>query len=310
MSETVDYYSVIRVLLRYGCELKWVLGLLLDDSTHFSSGWLGNVEKELDFEEKLNFQENLNFEEELGFDKEELDSKENLDYGEELGFDEESVRRESLASENRLDFENQLTQRYEAILKRPPKTLLDWVSFLSDQGLDVNDIDESGSTLLMSQISMMVFPLDFPPPRRSDILKVLVLCLLKADVSIREPEFGLQALHMLFIGKMTGLHTSLFSDLAYVLIRYGSANMSAKTNDGRDLLDAADYAGWMDEWITVLHRCGISIQEVFTKELQGLNRSQYIGNGDSTAVDTDDLLHGYSETVTKRKPIVGDRLVE
>ncbi|KAL8737156.1 MAG: hypothetical protein Q9181_001974 [Wetmoreana brouardii] len=292
MSETVDYYSVIRVLLRYGCELEWVLRLLMDYPTDFCSPWLTNFEKELDFKE------------------EELDSEENPESEGELGFEERFVRRELLTLENRLDFENHLSQRYKAILKRPPNTLLDWVSFLSNQGLDVNDTNEKGYTLLMRQIVEIVLPSDRPPPTRSDVIKVLVLCLLKADVSIREPTLGLQALHLLLLGKTTGLHTSLFSDLAYVLIRYGGADVSATTYDGQSLLEAAYHIGWLDEWITVLHRCGISIEEVFTKERQRPNRSWYLGNGDSTAVDTEDLLQDCSNIVTKRKPILGDRLVD
>ncbi|KAI9805729.1 MAG: hypothetical protein M1833_005222 [Piccolia ochrophora] len=287
-SDTADYSSVIRVLHRYGCELEGILDLLLTEPILSYYGWLEDAEAELHSKE------------------EELDSEEKLDSEEELDFEEELDSEKELALEEVLnhDFEYRLTRRYEAILKRPPNALLDWVSFPCDQGLDVNDINEFGKTRLMRHIFAIIRNKSNSPPSRNDILTVLVLCLLKVDVSIKEPRFGIQALDLLFLGSETleiGLNTWQFSDLAYVLIRYGGADWSAKAYDGPSSLERAYDNSRLDEWLIVLLRCGISIDEIYTREIQHRHRTRYVGDGHSTAIDTDDLPTHYSETVTRRK---------
>ena len=201
-----------------------------------------------------------------------------------------------------------INQRYKVILKRPPNTLLHWLSFLSDLGFDVNNIDNEGFTLLMKQFTDIIHPDLNSPIDPGSILVVLALCLLKADVSIREPKYGMQALHMLFYCSRNVVGTSNFSDLAYVLIRYGGADVHATTYDGLSPLLHACKTGRQDEWFKVLRRCRISPFEYYTKERQCLNRFRYRHNSDTTAIDTNDLPRNDLETVTKRKPFIGDRL--
>ncbi|KAL8793252.1 MAG: hypothetical protein Q9195_004188 [Heterodermia aff. obscurata] len=279
----LDYDSVIRVLLRHGCELKGILNSLLNDATTPYALWL--------------FASGLGFEEETDAEAD-VDARARL-----AAFAE-------LDSEQERYILNSATQGYKAILERPPDTLLHWLSFLFDQGLDVNNIDDRGFTLLMKQILSIINPDRSSPFDRGATLVVLALCLLKVDVSIRLPGTGWQALHMLFYASRNVVGTSTFSDLAYVLIRYGGADVHATTYDGASPLLHAVKTDWRDEWFMVLRRCRISLSEYLTKEVQCLHRFHYLGNGDSTALDTNDQLLNDSETVTKRKPLKGDRLEE
>ena len=285
MSEMLDYESVIRVLLHHGCELNGILNLLLNNAMHSYPDLIVTSEKELDFTGELDFEE-------------EADAEGEVDVGAKL----DSKRKD--------DIINHANPRRKFTMKRALNTLLHYLSFLFDQGFEVNDIDDTGFTLLMNLILAITDPHSNSPFNRGGTLVVLALCLLKADVSIREPIFGLQALHMLFYAGRDVVGTSYFSDLAYVLIRYGGADVHATTYDGASPLLYAYGNGWQDEWFTVLRRCRISISEYWTKERQCLDRFRNLGKGDSTAIDTNDLLCNDSETFTKRKPFTGDRLGE
>ena len=273
MSNMLDYHSVIRVLLRHGCELKWILDLLLHGVIYFYFGWLFTSKEELDFKKLA-----------------------------------DSEKEAHAEAEHALV--NHATQRYKVILKRPPNTLLHWLSFLSDQGFEVNNIDDEGFTPLIYKILAIIQRNPNSPSGPRATLVVLALCLLKADVSIREPRFGLQALHLLCSSSRDVVGTSNFSDLAYVLIRYGGADVHATTCDGANPLYYAWSSGWLDEWFMVLRRCRISLFEYCTKERQCLDRFRYLGNGDSTAIHINGLRRKEFETVTKRKPFIGDRLGE
>ncbi|KAL8836176.1 MAG: hypothetical protein Q9170_003029 [Blastenia crenularia] len=207
------------------------------------------------------------------------------------------------------DEERAMTRIFQAALEHPPDTLLGWVSFLSDLDLNVDEIDEIGLTPLMLRIPFLISQdLDSPVSQRA-ILQVLWLCLSGAAVSIREPLYGAQALHWLFfyVGERS-LSTSQFSDLAYILIRYGSADVHATMDDGRSPQDLAVHSGRQAEWEQVLRRCGIDPDDVYAEESRRLHRVEYVGEGDSTAIDTDDLPSIYSENIRQRKAIVGDRL--
>ena len=308
MSEMVDYYSVIRILLRHGCELESILNLLLNTTHILDSGWLARSEEELDSEEEADSEEQLDSEEEADAEAEVV-SEEQLDSEEEADAEAEVDVWAKPDPKTRLDIRNLLIQRYKVILKRPPNALLHWLSFLSDQDLDVNNIDDEGFTPLMNKIFAIAHPDPSTDLSQKATLVVLALCLLKADVSIRTPDSGMQALHMLFESSKNVLSTYVFMDLAYVLIRYGGADVHVTTTDGFSPLVYACSNGWQDEWYMVLRRCGFSWDEYITKERQCLGRFRYHhGNGDSTAIDTNDLSRNDSETVTKRKPFIGDSL--
>lgn len=229
VSETVDHYSVIRSLIRYGCDLTSV------EPTVFCRKWL-------------------------------------------------------------IDIDSDLTN------------IVDWANFLCDQGLDANFLVEEENTLLTSAILTLTGA--DPAPIHDVTTVVLVLCLLKTDVCFREPNSGMQALHLLLGSNRSDLTSSQFEDLAYILIRYGGADISATTYDGSDPFDFVEARGWQNEWESVLLRCKIDIKSLLSDRLQRRHRSCYVGVGDSTAVDTDDMPPICSETVARRKPVVGDRLLE
>ena len=321
MSEMLDYYSVIRVLLRHGCELKEILNFLRSNAAFFYASSFVNSKKELDpekelilegeldFEEESNAEEELTLEGELDFE-EEANAEEELDFEEKTDAETEVKVGAKLDSEKKHDIINHATQRLKFILKRPPNTLLHWLSFLSDQGLEVNNIDYNGFTPLMNHVFAIRTNDSDLPSDPGATLVVLTLCLLKADVTIREPRRGFQALHLLFYSSRDVVGSSKFWNLAYVLIRYGGADVHATTYDGASPLYYALEYGWEEEWLMVLHRCRISLVEYFREERQYLNKCLYLGDGDSTAIDTNDLPRNGSETAMKRKPFIGDRIGE
>lgn len=140
--------------------------------------------------------------------------------------------------------------------------------------------------------------------------EVFLLCLFQADVSLRT-DHGLQALHTLVIrNKWSAEFSSHFIDLAYILIHFGGADVFAVMDDDNSPTTLAFRHGWWDEWEIVLERCGFDPNTVLRKEIDRLSKIIHLDRGESTAVDTEDLISHASEDVTRRKAIVGDRLDE
>ena len=192
----------------------------------------------------------------------------------------------------------------------PPAFILDWASFLCSLGFNVNRLDDRGYTLLIDQILSTRFKLmgDSEYYREVSIGTVFMLCLLKADTSIREPEQGWQALHFVLNNEWSAELSSHVMDLAYILIRYGDADVSAFTYDGDSPSSLAYRNGWWDEWVTALERCGIDVNAVVEKHNQLWQEFQLLNGGKSTAIDTDDLVSTNLSGFIRRKAIVGDRL--
>ena len=180
-------------------------------------------------------------------------------------------------------------------------------SFLIEQGLDVNGIDEAGMTTLMSLILKVECEENYAEifPRM-----VHLLCLLNADVSIRTPKYGLQALHLLLVKKWSAKFAPLLMEIAYILIHVGGADVSACTYNGLSVSYLALGRGWSQEWNHVLNRCGYNLDDVYMNDLKRERKYQKIGDGDSTAVDTDDILEPLGTTVIRRTNVTGDRLID
>ena len=183
----------------------------------------------------------------------------------------------------------------------PQQSLVDWTTFLCDLGMNVNS-----TTSLMSVLEN---PEIIPPEvmeYRSNM--VFLSCLLKADVSLRTTG-GFQALHLLiWSNKWSAEFSPHFIDLAYILIRFGGADVYAcdKNNDSPTML--ALELGWLDEWVIVLFRCGLDPVTVIRKDIDRINKFRRLGDGESTAVDTEDLVSQVSGAMTLRRSVVGDRL--
>lgn len=196
------------------------------------------------------------------------------------------------------------------IWEDPPSDTFHWASFLCSLGLNVNHLDAWGYTPLADQVSELVSnqPESYENESEVGTGTVFMLCLLRADTSIREPVNGAQALHQVFRYPYSAEKSSCVSDLAYILIRYGGADVSVLTYDGYSPTLLAFRNGWWEELKTVLDRCGIDVNALVEKDIQLMLEYNLLNGGKSTAVDTDDLVSNHLWTVTKRKAIIGDRL--
>ena len=99
-------------------------------------------------------------------------------------------------------------------------------------------------------------------------------------------------------------------EIAYILIHYGGADISACTYDGLSPTSLAVTNGCWKEWIIVLKCCGYKPRDVWLNELKRLQKFLKIGNGDSTAVDSDELLEPLRNTVIRRNSVKGDRHID
>ena len=185
--------------------------------------------------------------------------------------------------------------------------LLNSTSFLIEQGLDVNEIDDAGMTRLMNVILLFEYSAKYAESAPGT---VFLLCLLKANVSFQEPKYGYQALHILLSRKWEAKSAPLVMEIAYILIHYGGADISAYTYTDMTPSSLAILGGWLKEWTIVLIRCGYNPEDVYLNDIERWQKSQKIGNGDSTAVDTDDILEPPVTTVTRRNAGSGDRLMD
>ena len=308
---TADYYSVIRALNRYGCDMESA------EPTRPYRKRYPDLDRAFESVQENHSDEHTNVESELSaeeiYDTEKLTKYNDIPNVRKLFVVENELTFREIRDLEKVDPEEQrrleiFSVDYTAVLERPSNTLVDAARFLCRLGLDVNTVLDGELTLLVCSIlNITCFNSSRSQPA---VLNILFLCLLKADVSVREPRSGMQVLHLLLHSKRSNVTSSQFEDLAYILIRYGGADVSATMYDGRDPTDLAYTFGWLEEWFNVLRRCGIDIERVLSEGTQRTLKFQYAGLGDSTAVDIHDMLPICSETITRRKPIVGDRLVE
>ena len=139
---------------------------------------------------------------------------------------------------------------------------------------------------------------------------IFILCMLKANVSIREPQTGKQALHILFSNHWSAEFSPYFMHIAYTLILYGGADVHAVDYYNFSSTAYAIQYGWWNEWLIVLDHCGIDPHEVCRKQIDSWDRSRFLGDGESTAVDSEDLSISNFDNLTRRRRVVGDRLDE
>lgn len=140
--------------------------------------------------------------------------------------------------------------------------------------------------------------------------RAFMLCLLGADVSVRAPLGGLQALHILCgLGSWSAVLSNHFVDLACILIKFGNADVSAVTNDGWCPTGLAYWRGWKEEWKTALGLCGYDPEEVVRTAVERWQKHGSVGLGESTAVDVEDFVTSWSG-ISRRKNITGDRLTD
>ena len=178
--------------------------------------------------------------------------------------------------------------------------------FLVEQGLDVNENDDARVTTLMR----LILTIDDEGQSAEGIPEtVFYMCLLNANVSIRDPKFGYQALHLLLLTEWSAESAPLVMEIAYILIHYGGADVYACDYDDLSASMLAIREGWWEEWETVLNRCGYNPYGVLLSDYERLQKSEKIGDGCSTTVDTDDILEPIG-TVTRRKTVNGDRHID
>lgn len=200
-----------------------------------------------------------------------------------------------------------LERQEQPFLEDPSKPLLDWAAFLRDQGLMVDNLRTEGLPVCFAHLSLRSHD---EREMRWDINEVLILCLLKADVSMREAETGMQALHFLFAVNHWSAKTSSFvMNVAYILVHFGGADVQAVDYDNNSPTTYAFWSGWEKEWEIVLVRCGFDLDEVAIKEMERLDKTRFLGNGESTAIDTEDLSIPSSAFLSRRR-VVDARLDE
>ena len=198
-------------------------------------------------------------------------------------------------------------EQEQHFLEDPSKPLLDWLAFLRDQGLNV---DLLGYRYF--PVCMPYFSLEGRDEGDIRLLKnaVYVLCLLKANVSIREPKYGMQALHILFLNDWSAELSLHVIDLAYILVHFGGADIYAVDYENRSPTFNALIKGWQNEWGIVLDRCGFDLEEVLAKSIDIWEKIRFFGNGESTAIDTEDLNIPKLVSLSSRRRVVRARLDE
>ena len=192
----------------------------------------------------------------------------------------------------------------------PPKSLLDWTAFLCDQGIR---FDGTRSKMLeihiLSLHSLMSDSILDETAARDFTNTIFLMCLLKADVSLRDEATGRQALHVLTSVEWSAKFSPHFINIAYILIHFGGADVHAIDYHKLSPTVYACLRGWRNEWRIVLDRCGFDCKEVIRKDIDFVKKNQFLGNGESTAIDTKDLSTLTSDTATtRRRHVVGDRL--
>ena len=285
-AEVPEYYSVLRLLNRYDFDIGMIGSFLLSGHPAFGAVFRVGEWGDIYSEGKSEFK--------------------NSNSGRELrstaGYDFKA------ASES--------GNEPEESAPRDPKIIrengfLNWAQFLCELGLDMNDMflfqrEDEMFTPLMINVLLSVFSRS-----PGNVMAVFLLCILGVDVSIRNPD-GFEALQMVFLAESVEASPHV-EDLAYILIHYGGADPWATTSRGDSPTVLAYRYGWMEEWVTACERCGISKETLFSKELQRQLECLCLDDGESTAIDTDDLTPNIleaGETLKRRRRVAGDRLME
>ena len=306
-----EYYPVLRLLDRYGSDID-LIGSFVVNGHRWSGLGKGNwrdiyMEEEFELNEKIDLEEKVDLDQTFGVEHK-MDAK------------AESISERKSRSEAGSEWKAGFGPRKELEVSAPREhkmnregRFLNWARVLCDLGLDVNDTslfprDPEMLTPLMGNVLLSV-----SSGSQGSVMVVFLLCILGADVSIRHIDAGLQALHMALFANYSVEASPCVEDLIYILIHYGGADPWATTSQGDSPTVLAYRYGWMEEWIVACERCGISKETLLAKERQRRLESKYLGDGESTAIDTDDLnpnILGAGETLKRRRRVAGDRLME
>ena len=191
-----------------------------------------------------------------------------------------------------------LAQLEKPVRQCLPQSLVDCATFLCDQGLKVDSWrPASFIPIWICAIPPPIHSSDFERITRQYTVTIFMRCLLKADdVSIGGEDDVWQALDILKVNKSSAGFASHFMNLAYYLICFGGVDVSASAR-------LAFRWGCLQERKIVSKRCGFVYKGVLKKE----KKLGFLGNGESTAVDTEDLVQDPG-SVTRRRPVTGDRL--
>ena len=311
--EVTKYYSVFRLLNRYGSDIDSLASSLFNEFAGLSVVSSENIWGDVYLEEKLELEKEISFEERLDLEKPfEIEHKMNTEA--------KSNPDRELCSEAGYELKADFVfgKELDESVSRENKTtrengFLNWAQFLCDLGLDVNDMsifqyEDEMLTPLMYNVLSSVFS-RIP----GNVMAVFLLCIFGVDVSIRDPDGGYQALHMVFLAKDSVEVSPRVKAVIYILIHYGGADPWATTIEGDSSTDFAYLNGWMEEWVTACEWCGISTESLLSKEIQRQLEFQDLDGGKSTAIDTNDLTPNFLEavkTIKRRRPVAGDRLME
>ena len=288
MTEVTEYYSVLRLLNRYDSDIDMIGSFLLSRFTNIGGAFNVEMWGDIYSEEKSEFKDSSSGRELRSAAGYEL--KAGLESGKEP--EESAPGGPKMIREN--DF-------------------LNWAQFLCDLGLDLNDMSVFQREDTMFTPLMVNVLLSVSSRSPGNVMAVFLFCILGVDVSMREPVHGAQALHMVFWIEHSVEASPIIKDLAYILIHYGGADPWATTSRGDSPTVLAYRYGWMEEWVTACERCGISKETLFSKELQRQLECLCLDDGESTAIDTDDLTPNIleaGETLKRRRRVAGDRLME
>ena len=191
-----------------------------------------------------------------------------------------------------------LAQIEKPIWEYLQRALVDCAIFLCDQGLKVDSFRPLDFLLLWKWITT--------PGIHSSVLEstlkesthtVFLECLLEVDYfSIGREDGVWQGVDIFKVNQRSAKFAVHFLYLACILIHFGCADTSASTMLGFR-------PEWWNEWMIVLEHCGFGDKKAPQKE----KKPRFLGNGESTAVDTDDLVQD-SGSVTRRRTAAGDRL--
>ena len=197
-----------------------------------------------------------------------------------------------------------VSEKEKSLWEDPQKSLLDWTAFLCDQGIRFDGMRSENLTNIIRSFH------SFDKTAARMLTNVIFLmCLLKADVSLRDEATGRQALHVLTNVEWSADFSPHFINIAYILIHFGGADVHAIDYHKFSPTAYAYLRGWWNEWLIVLDRCGFDCNEVIRKAIDVAEKILFLGNGESTAIDTKDLSTSTSDTaITRRRPVVGDRL--
>ena len=176
-------------------------------------------------------------------------------------------------------------------------SILEWRSLLKEQGLDFTHLN-AVVTIDGFSCSKMIGPLTDlvhreEPGSLQDMRRVanviFLMCLFEIGLSIETSPYGFQPLHFLMILPKSPEISKFWADIAYILVHFGHADVSAKTALELTPTMVALQFGWFEEWVGVLEQCGIDVITIIAQDLTCCAKHKRLGSGESSVIDTEDI---------------------